>query len=65
MTLTLLFTIHKGLHDCVKEVKNLEQLKEREETEVAFVESDGIFSCFIADHGSKFRSRMTNFRTRD
>jgi hypothetical protein len=62
MTLTLLFTIHKGLHDCVKEVKNLEQLKERE---IAFVESDGIFSCFIADHGSKFRSRMTNFRTRD
>jgi hypothetical protein len=42
MTLTLLFTIHipsyKGLHDCVKEVKNLEQLKEREETEIAFVE---------------------------
>jgi hypothetical protein len=38
----LLFTInipsYKGLHDCVKEVKNLEQLKEREETEVAFVE---------------------------
>jgi hypothetical protein len=42
MTLTLLFTInipsYKGLHDCVKEVKNLEQLKEREETEIAFVE---------------------------
>jgi hypothetical protein len=42
MTLMLLFTInilsYKGLHDCVKEVKNLEQLKEREETEVAFVE---------------------------
>jgi hypothetical protein len=42
MTLTILFTIniltYKGLHDCVKEVKNLEQLKEREEREVAFVE---------------------------
>ena len=38
MRLTLFFTInilsHKGLHNCVKEVKNLEQLKEREETEM-------------------------------
>jgi hypothetical protein len=42
MTLTLLFTInilsYKGLHDCEKEVKNLEQLKEREETKIALVE---------------------------
>jgi hypothetical protein len=38
MTLTLLILSYKGLHDCVKEVKNLEQLKEREETEIAFVD---------------------------
>jgi hypothetical protein len=40
MRLALLFTINmfsnKGLHDCVNGVKNLEQLKEREETEIAF-----------------------------
>ena len=38
MKLTRLFTInilsYKGLHDCVKEVKNLEQLKEREAAEM-------------------------------
>ena len=38
MKLTHLFTInilsYKGLHDCVKEVKNLEQLKEREAAEM-------------------------------
>ncbi len=52
MRLTLLFTInilsYKGLHNCVKEVKNLEQLKERERQKCVR-RNDGIFSCFVAE----------------